>query len=96
VISEYTISPEDFGVQRADAADVRVGSIEESKAMLLQALENKPGAPRDIVALNAGASIYIAGLAETLAAGVAKARTVLESGGARRKVDEFVERTRAV
>ena len=92
-IREYTISPEDFGLKRADAAAVRVGSVEESKAMMLQALEGRSGAPRDIVALNAGASIYVAGLADTLADGVEKARTVLESGAARRKVDEFVART---
>jgi anthranilate phosphoribosyltransferase len=92
-IREYTISPEDFGLERADAAAVRVGSVEESKAMMLQALEGRSGAPRDIVALNAGASIYVAGLADTLADGVEKARAVLESGAARRKVDEFVART---
>jgi len=92
-IREYTITPEDFGLERADAAAVRVGSVEESKAMMLQALENRSGAPRDIVALNAGASIYVAGLADTLADGVETARKVLESGAARRKVDEFVART---
>ncbi len=94
-IREYTIAPEDFGFKRANAAAVRVGSIEESKAMMVGALENRPGAPRDIVALNAGASFYVAGLSETLADGVAKALAALESGGARRKVDEFVASTRA-
>ena len=93
LIREYTIAPEDFGLTRADTASVRVGTIEESKAMLLGALENNPGAPRDIVALNAGASIYVAGLADTLADGVAKALAVIESGAGRRKVDEFVAST---
>jgi anthranilate phosphoribosyltransferase len=92
-ISEYTISPEDFGFTRADAQAVRVESIEESRAMMLAALENRPGAARDIVALNAGASIYVAGLADTLAGGVEKALSVLASGAARRKVDEFVAHT---
>ena len=95
-IREYTITPEDFGLQRADAAAVRVASVEESKAMLLGALENEPGAPRDIVALNAGASIYVAGLAPTPADGVEKALAMLASGAARRKVDEFVGATRDV
>jgi anthranilate phosphoribosyltransferase len=93
-IREYTISPEDFGLERADGAAVRVASVEESKAMMLQALEGRSGAPRDIVALNAGASIYVAGITDTLAEGVAKARAVLESGAARSKVDEFVASTR--
>jgi anthranilate phosphoribosyltransferase len=70
--------------------------MEESKAMLLRALENTPGPARDIVALNAGASIYVAGLAATLADGVAKAREVIALGAARRKVDEFVASTRDV
>ena len=93
-IDEYTIEPQDFGFTRADAAAIRVSSVEESKAMILAALEDKAGAPRDIVALNAGASIYVAGLAANLAEGVDKARDTLKSGAARRKVDQFVAATR--
>ncbi|MGZ8204069.1 MAG: anthranilate phosphoribosyltransferase, partial [Burkholderiales bacterium] len=78
-----------------DAEAIRVGSVEESRTALLEALENKPGARRDIVALNAGASIYIAGLASGLAEGVKRARATLESGAARRKLDEFVSCTRS-
>jgi anthranilate phosphoribosyltransferase len=95
-IREYTISPEDFGLKRADANAVRVSGVEESKAMVVSALENRAGAPRDIVALNAGASIYIAGLAASLRDGVDKARAVLASGDARRKLDDFVAATRNV
>jgi anthranilate phosphoribosyltransferase len=94
-ILEYTITPEDLGVERIDASSVTVKSVDESKAMLLESLENRDGAARDIVALNAGASIYVAGLAGTLREGVEKARTVLASGAARAKVDEFVARTQA-
>ena len=64
--------------------------------MLLAALENQDGPPRDIVALNAGASIYVAGLAATLADGVARARETLQSGAARRKLDEFVSSTQSL
>jgi anthranilate phosphoribosyltransferase len=95
-IEEYTIEPEQFGFQRADPAATRVSSVEESKEMVLTALSNRDGAPRDIVALNAGASIYIAGLASTLAEGVDKARATLASGAARRKLDEFVACSRDV
>ena len=95
-IREYTISPGEFGLKPSDAAAIRVSSVEESKAMMLAALENRDGAPRDIVAFNAGASIYVAGLADTLAAGVDKARSVIASGAARRKLDEFVACTRDV
>jgi anthranilate phosphoribosyltransferase len=93
---EYTISPPDFGLQTCDPSAVRVSSVEESRAMLLEALEGKTGPARDIVALNAGASIYVAGLAATLAEGVARALAVLTSGAARRKVDDFVACTRNV
>ena len=69
-IREYTIAPKDFGIDAADPAATRVSSVEESRAMMLAALENRPGAPRDIASLNAGASIYVAGLAPSLREGV--------------------------
>ena len=62
--------------------------------MLLAALENQDGSAARHRALNAGASIYVAGLARTLADGVARARETLQSGAARRKLDEFVACTR--
>jgi anthranilate phosphoribosyltransferase len=95
-IREYTISPEDFGIERAEPAAIRVAGVEESKAMMLGTLANRDGPARDIVALNAGASIYIASLVDTLSAGVEKARSVIASGAARRKLDEFVACTRDV
>ena len=95
-ILEYTVAPADFGLQTCDAAALRVTSVDDSKSMLLGALDNAKGAARDIVALNAGASIYVAGLAPSLADGVQTAFQVIESGAARRKVDEFVAATRNV
>jgi anthranilate phosphoribosyltransferase len=92
-VHEYTIQPEDVGFRACDPEAVRVDSVEKSKAMLISALENQDGPPRDIVALNAGASIYIAGLAPTLSEGVARAKDTLRSGAARRKLDEFVSST---
>jgi anthranilate phosphoribosyltransferase len=93
-IREYTISPRDFGLNLQGPETISVGNVDESKAMLLRALENKDGPARDIVALNAGASVYVAGLADTLARGVELAQATLKSGAARRKVDEFVACTR--
>jgi len=58
--------------------------------MLLGALENKPGAAREIVCLNAGAALYTANLADSIEAGIVKARAAIESGAARAKLDEFV------
>jgi anthranilate phosphoribosyltransferase len=77
-----------------DPKVLQVANVEESKIMLLGALENKLGAARDIVALNAGASIYVCGLAETLADGVERAFEMIASGAARQKLDTFVSLTR--
>jgi anthranilate phosphoribosyltransferase len=95
-VREYTIEPRDVGLRECDPEAVRVDGVEKSKAMLLAALENEDGAPRDIVAFNAGASIYIAGLTATLVDGVARARETLRNGAARRKLDEFVSATQAL
>lgn len=95
-IREYRIHPEDFGLAMISNRAVRVNDAQESKAMLLAALENQPGAPLEIVVLNAGAALYAANKVPDIAAGVELARTTIESGAARRKVDEFVRATHAV
>jgi anthranilate phosphoribosyltransferase len=94
-VREYDVHPEDFGMAMAASRNLKVEGVEESKRRVLEALEDKPGVGREVVALNAGAAIYVAGLADTIADGVARARGVLASGAARRKVDEFVAATRA-
>ncbi|HKA44937.1 MAG TPA: anthranilate phosphoribosyltransferase [Burkholderiales bacterium] len=93
-IKEHTIAPQDFGLRTHDASTIKVDGVEQSRAMVLAALGNEPGPPRDIVALNAGAGIYVAGLAPTVAEGVKKAQAVIASGAARKKLDQFVAFTR--
>ena len=95
-VREYVIEPADVGLTVYDNATIRVDGVEQSKAMVLMALENRDGAARDIVAFNAGASIYVAGLAATLTDGVKKALAVIASGAARKKLDQFVAFTRSV
>ena len=92
-VSEYTVEPKRFGLPLYHASALTVGSVEESREMVLTALENKPGAARDIVALNAGAAIYVAGKASSIEEGVEKALAVMASGSARAKLDEFVKST---
>jgi anthranilate phosphoribosyltransferase len=94
-IREYEIEPAAVGLKSHDNAAIRVDSVEQSKAMVLAALENQDGAARDIVAFNAGASIYIAGLVGTLAEGVKQALTMIASGAARSKLDQFVAFTKS-
>ncbi|MFN3904023.1 MAG: anthranilate phosphoribosyltransferase, partial [Rehaibacterium terrae] len=67
---------------------------DQSKAMLLEALGNADGLPREIVALNAGAALYVAGVAASIGEGIAKAREAIASGAALAKMEEFVGMTR--
>ncbi len=95
-VKEYRIAPADFGLPTHDNAAIRVDGPEKSKTMLLDALGDKAGAARDIVALNAGASIYTAGLAASHADGVKKALATIASGAARKKLDQFVAFTKGI
>ena len=92
-INEYSVRPQRFGLPLHEASTICVDTVEESKAMVLSALENKASAARDIVALNAGAAIYVAGSAPTWEEGVIKALAVLADGTARDKLDQFVRFT---
>jgi len=94
-INEYHVTPQDFGLTAHDGTAIRVDGIERSKTLVLAALENQPGAARDIVALNAGAAIYVAGQAPSMAEGIKKASGVMASGAARKKLDAFVAFTKA-
>jgi len=93
-IEEYAIHPEQFNLAVHDPKVLRVANVAESKNILFAALENKTGAARDIVALNAGASLYVAGLAPSLTAGVLLAFEMIASGAARAKVEELATLSR--
>ena len=93
VVREYEVHPEDFGIAMAASRNLRVNDAAESKAMLLAALGNTPGLPLEIVALNAGAALYVAGVAESIADGIARARDAIASGAATAKLEEFVRVT---
>ncbi len=93
-VTEYEVEPEQFGLARADSAALRVDDPEQSKMLVLEALSNVAGPARDIVALNAGAALYAADVAASIADGVTRAKVVLESGAARAKLDQFIATTR--
>lgn len=95
-VSEYEIHPNDFGFDVASVERLRVQNAQESKTMLLQALDNTAGPARDIVLLNTGAALYAADLAQSIASGVEKARAALSSGQAREKLEQFVAATRRI
>jgi anthranilate phosphoribosyltransferase len=89
-IEEYNIHPSQFGLELYDRRAIQVQTAEESKEMILAVLGNQPGPAHNIVALNAGAAIYVAGVAKTHKEGVERARRAISSGDAKRKLDEFV------
>ncbi len=88
-LSEYEIHPEDFGMTMASNRGLRVETADESRAMLLGVLDNRPGPARDIVILNAGVALYAANVAESMQAGIALARAALESGAAKKKLADL-------
>jgi anthranilate phosphoribosyltransferase len=79
-ITRYTIEPEAFDLQRVAIDHIKADGPEQSVAMIRGLLAGEAGPARDIVAMNAGAAIYVSGLAGSLADGVKKAQQVLESG----------------
>lgn len=89
-IREYDIHPEDFGLSMHSNRALKVESPEQSVAMLRSVLDNQPGAARDIVILNAGVALYAAGAADSMQAGIERARAAIESGAAKAKLDELL------
>jgi len=89
-VTQYTITPEQFGFERGDVATLAVDGAEQSLAVIKNVLDNSPGPALDIVALNAGAAIYAAGLADSLDQGMDQAKATIASGAAREKLDALV------
>lgn len=85
----YTVKPEDFGFARCTKEDIRGGLPEENARITLDILHGAAGPKTDIVLLNAGAAIYVGGQADSIASGIEKARQVIASGAAMKKLDEF-------
>ena len=92
-IREYTVHPSQFGLELYDRRAIQVNTVDESKQMVLAVLENQPGPALNIVLLNAGAAIYVSGVAKTLESGIEHARKAIETGAAKKKLDEFVAYT---
>ncbi|MEK7206791.1 MAG: anthranilate phosphoribosyltransferase [Pseudomonadota bacterium] len=89
-VRTFTIQPEQFGMPRSDVATLAVAGPVESLAIIESVLNNQSGPARDIVALNAGAAIYVAGLAPDLGAGIQSALAMIASGAAKKKLHDLV------
>ncbi|WP_434026999.1 anthranilate phosphoribosyltransferase [[Pseudomonas] boreopolis] len=95
-VREYEVHPEDYGIAMSASRNLKVADAAESRAMLLGVLDNTPGPALDIVALNAGAALYVAGVADSIADGIARARAAIADGSARARLDAYVAFTRSL
>jgi anthranilate phosphoribosyltransferase len=93
-VEARTIDPESAGVERVPLDSVRAGGPDENAAIVREVLAGQPGPERSLTVLNAGAAIYVAGRAETLADGVRAAEEAIDSGAARESLERYLERTR--
>jgi len=90
-IREYEVTPEEFGMERASLAAIRGGTAAENAELIRRILEGELGASRDTVAINAGAALMVTGIAKTLREGAEIAGETIQSGAAKRKLEELVE-----
>jgi len=95
-INEYMIEPEDFDIERQSVDELVVENAEQSLAIIQKALSGEPGPAADILALNAGAAIYVADRAKTLPEGVKKAQQILQSGDAWNLMQALATHTRTL
>lgn len=95
-VSEYTVNPSQFGLAEHDGTLLKASNREVSIAIMRAVLDNQSGPARDIVLLNAGAAIYAANVADSLADGVERAREALSSGRAAERLLKFVQTTQAL
>ncbi|CAG7857534.1 anthranilate phosphoribosyltransferase [biofilm metagenome] len=89
-VKTYTVTPEQFGLPRANLSELAINNADESLKMIKSVLDNQPGAALDIVLLNAGAAIYAANLVDSLASGIEKAGQVIANGSARAKFTALI------
>ena len=89
-VKTYQITPEDMGLARSTLDEIQVQDVIQSASMIKEVLAGKPGAAADIVALNAGAAIYVADKADSLELGVALAQDRIISGAAKEKLDQLI------
>jgi len=89
-ISTYTVHPGDFGLEEGNLDSIKAENAEQSLALINEAFSGKKGVARDIIALNAGAAIYVSGLVNSFDEGVTQANQILSDGSAQDKLDAYI------
>ena len=92
-LSEFLISPEDYGIERQELSSIKVENASESLSLIRGALSGEKGPAYDMVALNAGATLYAADVVISVGDGVDRARAVLDAGDAVTKLEELAAYT---
>ena len=95
-VASYTVNPEQFGMELSDPSAIAVDSAEQSRMRMREVLDNMPGPALDIVLLNAGAAIYVAGIAASFERGIELARAAIAEGKAKEKLDALVQYSQAL
>jgi anthranilate phosphoribosyltransferase len=93
-LTTYDVSPEDVGIEARGNGAVAAGTPDQNARVLRDVLEGRDGEERELATLNAAAAIYVGGMAESLSAGVQRARAAIDEGAAVRVLDAYLERTR--
>jgi anthranilate phosphoribosyltransferase len=91
IFTSYEIKPEDFGFKRCSKEDLVGGTPEENAQITREILDGKRGPKRDAVLMNSGAAIYMAGKADSIAAGIEMAKEIIDSGKAKEQLEKFIE-----
>jgi anthranilate phosphoribosyltransferase len=94
-VKDYVIEPEQFGLKRCRLEELHGGSPSQSAVVVRGVLDGKKGATRDVILLNSGAALYISANAPTIQDGIRLAAESIDSGKARRKLEQLVEMTNA-
>ena len=95
-VNTFYVHPSDFGIPKSDAAALKGGEAEENAAIIREVLAGKRGPRRDVVLLNAGVALFVAGgRVNTIKEGIAAAAAAIDSGAAQRRLQEMVDSSRA-
>ncbi len=95
-LETYVLDAEEYGLARAELSDIIGGTPEDNVQITTDILDGVKGAKRDIVVLNAGMSLYLAGKSESIKDGIALAQEIIDSGKAKAKLEEFIKTTNEI
>ena len=89
-VQTFYVHPADFGLAKATAESLKGGDAATNATIVLRVLDGATGHPRDVVVLNAGAALFVAGAADTVRAGIGMAAAAIDNGAARGVLDRLV------